>query len=87
MRYTERPQCCLTKNLTLCSKIIGARYYRSDGNVPPEDFASPRDTEGHGTHTASTAAGNVVSGASLLHHQANGRALVKPHPISLATSK
>ncbi|KAL6327317.1 hypothetical protein AAG906_018770 [Vitis piasezkii] len=58
--------CQTSSNFTCNNKIIGARYYRSDGNVPPEDFASPRDTEGHGTHTASTAAGNVVSGASLL---------------------
>ncbi|RXH94526.1 hypothetical protein DVH24_024210 [Malus domestica] len=48
------------------SKIIGARYYR--GQPYPQnssDILSPRDTEGHGTHTASTAAGNLVSKASL----------------------
>ncbi|RVX13767.1 Cucumisin [Vitis vinifera] len=54
--------CQTSSNFTCNNKIIGARYYRSNGKVPPEDFASPRDSEGHGTHTASTAAGNVVSG-------------------------
>ncbi|TVU22699.1 hypothetical protein EJB05_32416 [Eragrostis curvula] len=48
-------------------KLIGARYY----SVMPESNASsalastgsPRDTVGHGTHTASTAAGAVVADA------------------------
>ncbi|TXG68325.1 hypothetical protein EZV62_003260 [Acer yangbiense] len=51
-------------------KIIGARaYFRghesylgSPINVTREPL-SPRDTEGHGTHTASTAAGSLVSDA------------------------
>ncbi|KAB2026186.1 hypothetical protein ES319_D06G201700v1 [Gossypium barbadense] len=52
-------------NFTCNNKIIGAKYYRSDGLFLPEDFESPRDFDGHGTHTASTAAGNLVDGASL----------------------
>ncbi|TYG65765.1 hypothetical protein ES288_D06G213000v1 [Gossypium darwinii] len=52
-------------NFTCNNKIIGVKYYRSDGLFLPEDFESPRDFDGHGTHTASTAAGNLVDGASL----------------------
>ncbi|RWW21665.1 hypothetical protein BHE74_00030767 [Ensete ventricosum] len=47
-------------------KIIGARYYSKDVD-PAEiarDYDSPRDANGHGTHTASTAAGSLVSDAS-----------------------
>ncbi|KAJ8500256.1 hypothetical protein OPV22_010808 [Ensete ventricosum] len=47
-------------------KIIGARYYSKDVD-PSEiarDYDSPRDANGHGTHTASTAAGSLVSDAS-----------------------
>jgi subtilisin family serine protease len=47
-------------------KLIGARYYNAgfggdagiDANLPFE-FNSPRDHNGHGTHTATTAGGNA----------------------------
>lgn len=46
-------------------KLIGARYYNAafGGNAGvaaefPWDFNSPRDFDGHGTHTATTAGGN-----------------------------
>ncbi|KAK3009516.1 hypothetical protein RJ639_014922, partial [Escallonia herrerae] len=48
------------------SKLIGARYYQIGGKSGQKDFQSPRDYNGHGTHTASTAAGNVVYSASLM---------------------
>ena len=49
-----------------CStKLIGARYYPEifASSVPeddrsPDEYLSPRDGDGHGTHTAGTAAGN-----------------------------
>lgn len=47
-----------------CSKIIGARYYNSENWYDTTDIKSPRDTDGHGTHTSSTAAGREVQGAS-----------------------
>lgn len=47
------------------NKLIGARFYNSGfgGNagvlaVLPYEFNSPRDYDGHGTHTASTSGGN-----------------------------
>ncbi|CAI0412172.1 unnamed protein product [Linum tenue] len=56
--------CMKSENFTCNNKIIGAKYYRVTGNFSL-DVASPRDTEGHGSHTASTAAGNFVPKASL----------------------
>jgi len=43
-------------------KLIGARYYVNGfgaANIAAEDFLSPRDGSGHGSHTSSTAAGNA----------------------------
>ncbi len=47
-----------TRNVTCNNKVIGARWYNSGVNAIPEEFHSPRDWGGHGSHTASTAAGN-----------------------------
>ena len=54
-------------NASNCNqKVIGARYYNQgfggDAAVKaayPNEFNSPRDGNGHGSHTASTAAGNA----------------------------
>ncbi|XP_060211081.1 subtilisin-like protease [Lycium barbarum] len=55
-------------NVTKCNnKLIGARYFQSSGN------GTPWDENGHGTHTASTAAGRFVPGANIFG-SANGTA-------------
>ncbi|XP_028789429.1 cucumisin-like [Neltuma alba] len=51
-------------NITCNNKIIGAKYFRSDRTFGENDIISPIDSKGHGTHTASTAAGGLVSSAS-----------------------
>ncbi|KAG8055121.1 hypothetical protein GUJ93_ZPchr0001g29369 [Zizania palustris] len=59
-----------------CSrKIIGARFYHAgvDEENLKIDYLSPRDANGHGTHTASTAAGSVVEAVSF-HGLAEGAA-------------
>ncbi|XP_073119817.1 cucumisin-like [Henckelia pumila] len=57
--------CQSSSNFTCNNKIIGAKYYHSEGAISPPDIPSPRDSEGHGSHTASTATGDSVAGASL----------------------
>lgn len=47
---------------TCNDKLIGARYYTAGFGkqfIAREDYLSPRDGDGHGSHTASTAAGNA----------------------------
>nr|XP_043612311.1 subtilisin-like serine-protease S [Erigeron canadensis] len=54
-------------------KLIGAKYYSKgweaiNGRLEDSNltfFRSPRDSEGHGSHTSSTIAGSMVSNASL----------------------
>jgi subtilisin family serine protease len=60
-------------NASLCNKkLIGARFfykgYESAFGPINEtlEYKSPRDSNGHGTHTASTAAGNAVPGANVV---------------------
>ncbi|KAH7863641.1 hypothetical protein Vadar_020250 [Vaccinium darrowii] len=53
-------------NFSGCNnKLIGARYFKLDGNADPNDILSPVDVDGHGTHTSSTLAGNLVPDANL----------------------
>ena len=56
------------KNLACNDKLIGARYFVSGfnkHNIAKEEYLSPRDGDGHGSHTASTAAGNKVTGVTI----------------------
>ncbi|MFQ6627198.1 hypothetical protein Gotur_006049 [Gossypium turneri] len=64
---------CQGANFTCNNKIIGGRYYNSENWYYEGDLKSPRDSEGHGTHTSSTAAGHRVAGASY-YGLANGTA-------------
>ncbi|MCO5614988.1 hypothetical protein L7F22_069275 [Adiantum nelumboides] len=68
---------------SLCNrKLIGAKYFLSALERPEQDpqpsdmlveYRSPRDVQGHGTHTASTTAGVHVANASFFDY-ANGTA-------------
>ena len=44
------------------NKLIGARWFSegalASGTIDPDELFSPRDVDGHGTHIATTAAGN-----------------------------
>ncbi|XP_051119425.1 subtilisin-like protease [Andrographis paniculata] len=58
---------CEFSGVACNNKLIGARNFLRGESGPPID------SDGHGTHTASTAAGNFVPGANTFH-QANGTA-------------
>ncbi|GJX66490.1 cucumisin, partial [Tanacetum coccineum] len=55
---------CDSKNFTCNNKLIEAKFYNTEAKGDEE--LSARDTAGHGTHTASTVAGQAVNNASLL---------------------
>ncbi|KAG8367142.1 hypothetical protein BUALT_Bualt16G0041900 [Buddleja alternifolia] len=67
-------------------KLIGARFFGKGSNVAfgTKQSQSPRDNDGHGTHTASTAAGAQVANASLLGY-ARGNARGMATHARLAT--
>uniref|UniRef100_A0A2N9IT11 Inhibitor I9 domain-containing protein n=1 Tax=Fagus sylvatica TaxID=28930 RepID=A0A2N9IT11_FAGSY len=53
-------ECKGGQNFTCNNKIIGARYYSLLSN----ESRSARDDDGHGSHTSSTVAGNIVKDVS-----------------------
>ena len=65
-------------------KLIGARafwkgYEAAGGKVNgTTEFQSARDSQGHGTHTASTAGGNLVPGASLFGNAVGSAVGMRP---------
>ncbi|CAA0841094.1 Subtilisin-like protease SBT1.2 [Striga hermonthica] len=82
-RATWKGQCDLPHKLkSRCNnKLIGARVFQA-GNAS----ASPVDTRGHGTHTASTAVGAFVPSVSIQGVAAGTASGVAPH-AHLATYK
>ncbi|KAI6703540.1 hypothetical protein NL676_012676 [Syzygium grande] len=74
-------------------KLIGARYYLKgyENNFGPLnttlDYRSPRDKDGHGTHTASTVGGRRVANVSALGGFARGTALGGAPLVHLAIYK
>ena len=53
----------VANRITCNNKVIGARWYDAGGlsTSVPDEFLSPRDRNLHGSHTASTAAGDPAS--------------------------
>ena len=50
---------------TCNNKVVGARFFTegalASGGIPDFEFLSPRDWDGHGSHTSSTAGGRTTS--------------------------
>ncbi|XP_041028149.1 subtilisin-like protease SBT5.6 [Juglans microcarpa x Juglans regia] len=74
-------------------KLIGARYYLKsyEAHLGPlnttEDYRSPRDKDGHGTHTASTVGGRRVLNVSAIGGFAHGIATGGAPLVRLAIYK
>ncbi|KAK4389376.1 Subtilisin-like protease SBT1.2 [Sesamum angolense] len=57
---------CKFKATECNNKLIGARSFNLAANASSLEVETPLDDDGHGTHTASTAAGGFVHNASVL---------------------
>ncbi|WP_246001727.1 S8 family peptidase [Allorhizocola rhizosphaerae] len=60
----------VTNPVTCNNKVLGARWYNDSGLSAEWESLSPRDDDSHGSHTASTAAGNgpvdaVINGVTV----------------------
>ena len=75
------------------TKVIGARYYTagvtaSIGDIKavfPYEFISARDADGHGTHTATTAAGNFNVPVTVAGQPFGNASGMAPTPASRST--
>ncbi|OIV92853.1 hypothetical protein TanjilG_00987 [Lupinus angustifolius] len=85
---TSRGECETGPNFTVSNcnkKLIGARiftkgYESTNGKIEKnKEIRSARDTDGHGTHTASTAAGSAVTGANLFGYASGTARGMAPH--------
>lgn len=62
------------------NKVLGARYFKAGiGSIIPEEFESPRDLNGHGTHTAGTAGGNNGVTMTVQGHDYGKGSGIAPH--------
>lgn len=54
---------CATVDSSFCNdKLVLARYYAPTFLTHPDEYISPQDFSGHGTHVAGTAVGNLIIG-------------------------
>ncbi|MGI5242999.1 S8 family serine peptidase [Dactylosporangium sp. CA-139066] len=65
--FGDNPLTPATDVFTCNKKLIGGRAFMAtyNANNPPEVYSTARDSGGHGTHTASTAAGDPVASAPI----------------------